>query len=90
MYIFSSFNPFNGRIFLCTIYNNEEDIAYIHIWRLYNYVDRFIIVISNLTHSLQPKNTSLKLFENELKPYMNKIKKLVFRKKPKGLCSIIY
>ena len=73
LYIFSSFNPFNGRIFLCTIYNNEEDIAYIHIWRLYNYVDRFIIVISNLTHSLQPKNTSLKLFENELKPYMNKI-----------------
>ena len=29
LYIFSSFNPFNGRIFLCTIYNNEEDIAYI-------------------------------------------------------------
>ena len=48
-------------------------MAYIHIWRLYNFVDRFIIIVSNLTHSLKPKNISLKLFENELKTYMNKV-----------------
>ena len=48
-------------------------MAYIHIWRLYNYVYRFIIVVSNITYSLQPKTVNLKLFENELKPYMNKV-----------------
>ena len=73
LYISSFGNFFNGRIFLCTIYNNEEEMAYIHIWRLYNYVYRFIIVVSNITYSLQPKTVNLKLFENELKPYMNKV-----------------
>ena len=48
-------NSFDGRIFLCTLYNNEAESAYIHIWRLYHYVDKFIIVISNLTYSGKPK-----------------------------------
>ena len=64
---------FHGRIFLCTLYNNEAEIAYIHIWRLYDSVDKFIILASNLTHSLVNKNFTLKPFEQNIKPYMNKI-----------------
>ena len=32
-------NSFNGRIFISFLYNNEAEMAYIHIWRLYDYVD---------------------------------------------------
>ena len=66
-------NSSEGRIFLCTLYNNEAEAAYIHIWRLYNYVDKFIIVISNLTHSGKPKVFSLEPFEKNIKPFMDKI-----------------
>jgi hypothetical protein len=48
-------------------------MAYIHIWRLYNYIDKFIIVISNNTHSNLPKNVSFKPFEENIQPYMKKI-----------------
>ena len=48
-------------------------MAYIHIWRLYDYVDKFIIVVSNLTYSLQPKNVTFDLYKKELKRYKNKI-----------------
>ena len=44
-------NPNKERIFLCTSYNNETEIAHILFWRLYNYVYKFIVVISNMTHS---------------------------------------
>ena len=43
--------PFKGRIFLCTSYNNEAEVAYIHIWRIYDYIYKFIFVTSNRTHS---------------------------------------
>ena len=66
-------NSLNGRIFLCTTYNNEAEMAYVHIWRLYDYVDKFIIVTSNKTYSGRPKNHTFKSFENDIKPYMNKI-----------------
>ena len=66
-------DPFHGRIFLCTSYNNEAEIAYIHIWRLYDYVDKFIILTSNITHSLTNKNFTLKPFEQNIRPYMNKV-----------------
>ena len=55
------------------MYNNEAEMAYIHIWRLYNYIDKFIIVISNITHSNLPKNISFKPFEENIQPYMKKI-----------------
>jgi hypothetical protein len=61
------------RIFLSLIYNNEGEMLYIHIWRLYNYVDKFIIMVSNSTFSGLPKNLSFSPFEEEIKPYMNKI-----------------
>ena len=66
-------NNFDGRIFLCTTYNNEEEAAYIHIWRLYDYVDKFIIVASNLTYSLKPKKVTFELYKEKLKPYMDKV-----------------
>ena len=64
---------YDGRIFLCTSYNNEAEMAYIHIWRLYDYIDKFIFVVSNITHSGLPKNFSFKPFEENIKPYMDKI-----------------
>ena len=68
----------NGRIFICTTYNNEAEMAYVHIWRLYDYVDKFIFVISNLTYSGNPKNVSFKSFEKDLQPYRDKIDIVLF------------
>jgi beta-1,4-mannosyl-glycoprotein beta-1,4-N-acetylglucosaminyltransferase len=64
---------FNGRIFVTFMYNNEAETAYIHIWRLYNYIDKFIIVISNITHSNLSKNISFRPFEENIQPYIKKI-----------------
>ena len=64
---------FRGRIFDSFMYNNEAEIAYIRIWRLYDFVDKFIILVSNRTHSGMPKNVSFKPFEKNLKPYMDKV-----------------
>ncbi len=69
----NKYSSHHGRIFLCTLYNNEAEIAYIHFWRLYNYVDKFIIVISNITNSGVPKNFSFKSFEKDIHPFRNKI-----------------
>ena len=66
-------NSIKGRIFLCTLYNNEAEFAYIHIWRLYNYIDKFIIVTSNMTYSGLKKDITFKSFENDIKPYMDKV-----------------
>ena len=66
-------NKIDGRIFYCTVYNNEAERAYILIWRLYDYVDKFIIVISNVTHTGLPKTFSFNSFEKDIKPYMDKI-----------------
>ena len=61
------------RIFLCTLYNNEAEMAYIHIWRLFEYVDKFIIIVSNITYSGVPKNVTFKSFEQNIHPYLNKV-----------------
>ena len=61
------------RIFLCTLYNNEAEMIYIHIWRLYDYIDKFIVVTSNISHSGQPKNISLKPFEQNIKHFLDKV-----------------
>ena len=66
-------NSFNGRIFLCTTYNNEAETVYIHLWRLYDYVDKFVIVISNKTYQGRPKNFTFKPFEKEIERYKDKI-----------------
>ena len=44
---------FNGRIFLSFMYNNEAEMAYVHIWRLYDYVDKFIIIVQKKLDKLQ-------------------------------------
>ena len=62
-----------GRFFLCTIYNNEAEMLYIQLWRLYDYVDKFIIIISNMTHSGVPKKFTFKSFKKNIKPYMKKV-----------------
>ena len=61
------------RIFLCTLYNNEADMAYVHIWRLFKYVDKFIIIVSNTTYSGVQKNVTFKSFEQNIHPYLNKV-----------------
>ena len=53
--------------------NNEAEMAYIHIWRLYDFVDKFIIVTSNITHSGLPKNITFKSFNLNIRPFMNKV-----------------
>ena len=73
-FIFSFiFNNSYNRIFLCTLYNNEAEMIYIHIWRLYHYIDKFIIITSNISHSGHPKSISFKPFQQNIKPYLNKI-----------------
>ena len=62
-----------GRIFLCTLYNNEAEFAYIYLWRLYDYIDKFIIVTSNKTYSGHQKNITFEPFEENIKPYMDKV-----------------
>ena len=88
IYIFSSIYPIkefiskyyysHNRIFLCTLYNNEAEMAYIHIWRLYNFVDKFIILVSNITYSGHFKKISFKPFEDKIRKYMDKIDLVYF------------
>ena len=68
----------NGRFFLCTTYNNEAEMIYIHLWRLYDYVDKFIIIISNITYSGLPKTFTFKSFEKNIKPYMKLLILIIF------------
>ena len=55
------------------MYNNEADMAYVHIWRLYDYVDKFVILTSNRTFTNITKNFSFMPFEENIRPYMDKI-----------------
>jgi len=66
-------NSFHGRIFITFMYNNEAEMAYIHIWRLYDYVDKFVILTSNRTFTNITKNFSFMPFEENIRPYMDKV-----------------
>ena len=72
------------RIFDTWMYNNEAEMAYVRIWRLYDYVDYFIIVVSNYTHSGELKKISFKPFTNELQKYEKKIRIVYF---PNHFCD---
>ena len=48
-------------------------MAYIPIWRLYDYKDKFIIVTSNITYSGLSKLISFEPFEQNISQYMNKV-----------------
>ena len=61
------------KIYLCTLYNNESEMAFIHLWRLYDYIDKFIIVISNITHSGNPKNITFSPYEQNIEKFMDKV-----------------
>ena len=63
----------NQRIFDTWMYNNEAEMAYIRLWRLYDYVDAFIICVSNISHSGAPKRLSFKPFGEDIKKYQKKI-----------------
>lgn len=71
------------RIFDYWMYNGESEAAYIRIWRLYDYVDYFVIIIAELTFSGQHHNITFHPFEKEIEPYKDKI--LIF-KFPKKIC----
>ena len=58
-------------------------MAYIHIWRLYDYVDKFIIIYSNTTFNSLSKNFTLYPYEEKIKPYMDKIDFANFN----GICN---
>lgn len=71
------------RIFDTWMYNNEAEMAYIRIWRLYYYVDFFLIVVSPVTHSGKPKNITFAPFEKEIDKFKDKIRII---KVPKNTC----
>ena len=48
-------------------------MAFIHLWRLYDYIDRFIIVISNITHTGSPKNITFSPYEQNIEIFMDKV-----------------
>ena len=63
----------NGRIFDTFLYNNEADILYVKLWRLYNYIDHFIILVSNETFTGRAANVSFAPLEKEIARYKDKI-----------------
>ena len=64
----------NQRIFDTWMYNNEAEMAYIRLWRLYDYVDYFIILISNTTFSGLQKRITFHPFQNEIKRFEDKMR----------------
>ena len=63
----------NQRIFDVWMYNNEAEMAYIRMWRLYNYVDYFLITVSNNTFSGLSKNISFFPFDEDIKQFRDKM-----------------
>ena len=48
-------------------------MAFIHLWRLYDYIDIFIFVISNITYSGLPKNIIFRPYEQNIEKFMDKV-----------------
>ena len=63
----------NGRIFETFLYNSEADMLYVKLWRLYNYIDHFIILVSNETFTGKATNVSFAPFEKEIAQYMDRV-----------------
>ena len=68
----------NFRIFDTFMYNNEASQAYIRIWRYYPYVDYFIIIYCNKSHSGQAKTITFEPFTKEIEQYKDKIRLVSF------------
>ena len=61
------------RVFDCFLYNGESTMLYIRLWRLYEYVDHFIIFMSNTSFSGEQRNLSFSPFEKEIMQFRSKI-----------------
>ena len=48
-------------------------MAFIHLWRLYDYIDRFFFVISNITHTGLPKNITFSPYEQNIEKFLDKV-----------------
>ena len=64
----------NQRIFDTWMYNNEAEMAYIRLWRLYDLVDYFIIVVANNSHSGLGKNISFYPYDKEIEQFRDKMR----------------
>ena len=45
----------------------------VRLWRMYPYVTKFILSVSNVTFSGEPKSISFEPFTKDIKKYMDKI-----------------
>jgi len=69
----TSVETFERKVFDCVQYNGESHMLYIRLWRLYPFVTKFIIVLSNTTHSGRPKVNSFEPFTKEINSFKDKI-----------------
>lgn len=74
------------RIFDLWMYNNEAAFAFTRIWRLYNFVDFFIVSYSTQSFSGVPRNISFAPFEKDILQYKDKI---ILVNVPPGFCDSI-
>ena len=63
----------NRRIFDLFLYNGESDILYIRLWKLYPFVDHFIICFPSLTFSGLKNEISFSPYELDFKKYFDKV-----------------
>lgn len=61
------------RIFDTIGYNGESHLLYTRLWRLDPYVDEFIVLVSNMSHSGKFREVSFAPFENEFKKFSHKL-----------------
>ena len=61
------------RIFDTFMYNNEADMLYVHIWRLYHYVDYFIILTSPISFSGFTRTITFHPYEKEMEQFKDKM-----------------
>ena len=61
------------RIFDTFMYNNEGEAAYVRVWRHAPFVDKFVIVVSNKTHSGAQQHISFEPFTKEMEQFKDKI-----------------
>ncbi|OHS94852.1 hypothetical protein TRFO_10765 [Tritrichomonas foetus] len=61
------------KIYDCFIYFGEKNMLFFRVLQLYQYVEKFVIGMSNVTFSGKPNVIELDFLKKELKSYSNKI-----------------
>jgi beta-1,4-mannosyl-glycoprotein beta-1,4-N-acetylglucosaminyltransferase len=61
------------RVFDCFLYNGESMMLYIRLWRLSEFVDHFILFMSNTSFTGKHRELSFEPYEDEIMKYRNKI-----------------